>query len=66
MPILTGAQKRRLAASVQKAKRDGKINTAQQTIPIRRCAGTVSVVSERYFTKQVLYDINYQLAQNDD
>lgn len=31
---LTGAQKRRLAASVQKAKRDGKIpHTAQQTIP---------------------------------
>ena len=40
---LTSRQKRRLSASVQKAKRDGKIpRSAQQTIPYRRCAGTVS------------------------
>lgn len=66
---LTGAQKRRLAASVQKAKRDGKIpHTAQQTIPYQEmCRDGICIVSERYFTKQVqFYDINYQLAQNED
>ena len=66
---LTAVQKRRLSASVQKAKRDGKIpRTAQQTIPYQEmCRDGICVVSERYFTKQVqFYDINYQLAQNED
>ena len=66
---LTGAQKRRLSASIQKAKRDGKIpQTAQQTIPYREmCRDGICVVTERFFTKQVQYfDINYQLAQNED
>ena len=66
---LTSRQKRRLSASVQKAKRDGKIpRTAQQTIPYREmCRDGICVVSERFFTKQVqFYDINYQLAQNED
>ena len=66
---LTSRQKRRLSASVQKAKRDGKIpRTAQQTIPYREmCRDGICVVSERYYTKQVqFYDINYQLAQNED
>ena len=66
---LTGAQKRRLSASIQKAKRDGKIpQTAQQTIPYREmCRDGICAVSERFFTKQVqFYDINYQLAQNED
>lgn len=66
---LTSRQKRRLSASVQKAKRDGKIpRTAQQTIPYREmCRNGICVVSERFFTKQVqFYDINYQLAQNED
>ena len=66
---LTGAQKRRLPASVQKAKRDGKIpHTAQQTIPYQEmCRDGICIVSERYFTKQVqFYDINYQLSQNED
>ena len=66
---LTSRQKRRLSASVQKAKRDGKIpRTAQQTIPYQEmCRDGICVVSERFFTKQVqFYDINYQLAQNED
>ena len=66
---LNGRDKRRLAASVRKAKRDGRIpKSAQQTIPYREmCRDGICAVSERYFTKQVqFYDINYQLAQNED
>ena len=62
---LTGAQKRRLTASIQKAKRDGKIpHTAQETIPYQEmCRDGICIVTERYFTKQVqFYDINYQLG----
>ncbi len=56
-------------ASVQKAKRDGKIpRTAQQTIPYREmCRDGICAVTDRYYTKQIrFYDINYQLAQNED
>ena len=66
---LTSSQKRRLAASIAKAKKDGRIpRTAQQTIPYQEmCRDGICIVSERYFTKQVqFYDINYQLAQNED
>ena len=66
---LTGAQKRRLSASIQKAKRDGKIpKTAQQTIPYKEmCRDGICVVNSHYFTKQVQFlDITYQLAQNED
>ena len=66
---LTGAEKRRLTAAFQKARKDGKIpRTAQQTIPYKdmRRDG-ICVVTPRYFTKQIqFYDINYQLAQNED
>ncbi len=66
---LTRAEKRRLAASVDKAKRDGKIpRTAQQTIPYKEmCRDGICIVSDHFFTKQIqFYDINYQLAQNED
>lgn len=66
---LTGAEKRRLAAAVKKARRDGRIpKTAQQTIPYQEmCRDGICIVSDRFFTKQIqFYDINYQLAQNDD
>ena len=66
---LTGAEKRRLAASVKKAKRDGRIpKTAQQTIPYQEmCRDGICIVTDRYFTKQIqFFDINYQLAQNED
>lgn len=66
---LTAADKRRLVASVKKAKRDGKIpHTAQQTIPYQEMRRDgICIVTDRYFTKQIqFYDINYQLAQNED
>ena len=66
---LSGAEKRRLTAAVKKAKQDGKIpRTAQQTIPYREMfRDGICAVTNRYFTKQVqFYDINYQLAQNED
>ena len=66
---LTTAEKRRLSAAFQKAKKDGKIpRTAQQTIPYQEmCRDGICIVTPRYFTKQIqFYDINYQLAQNED
>ncbi len=66
---LSGKEKRRLSASVHKAKRDGRIpKTAQQTIPYQEmCRDGVCIVSEHFFTKQIqFYDLNYQLAQNED
>ena len=66
---LTAAEKRRLTAAFQKAKKDGKIpRTAQQTIPYQEMRRDgICVVTPRYYTKQIqFYDINYQLAQNED
>ena len=66
---LTGSEKRRLEAAVKKAKRDGRLpKTAQQTIPYKEmCRDGICVVDDHYFTKQIqFYDINYQLAQNED
>ena len=66
---LGGAEKRRLAAAIKKAKRDGRLpQSAQQTIPYQEmCRDGICVVNDHYFTKQVqFYDINYQLAQNED
>ena len=54
---------------MKKARRDGRIpKTAQQTIPYQEmCRDGICIVSDRFFTKQIqFYDINYQLAQNDD
>ena len=66
---LSGADKRRLVASITKAKKDGRIpRTAQQTIPYQEMRRDgICVVNGHYFTKQIqFYDINYQLAQNED
>ena len=66
---LSGADKRRVVASITKAKKDGRIpRTAQQTIPYQEMRRDgICVVSDHYFTKQIqFYDINYQLAQNED
>ncbi len=54
---------------MKKAKQDGRLpQTAQQTIPYREMRRDgICVVTDRYYTKQVrFYDINYQLAQNED
>ncbi|MDE6590146.1 MAG: hypothetical protein K2K53_07360 [Oscillospiraceae bacterium] len=52
---LSGTEKRRLAASIQKAKRNGKIpRTAQQTVPYQEmCRDGICVVTDRYFTNQI-------------
>ena len=66
---LTGSDKRRLAAAMKKAKREGRRpQSAQQTIPYQAMyRDGICMVTDRYFTKQVqFYDINYQLAQNED
>lgn len=54
---------------MKKAKRDGKIPlSAQETIPYREMRRDgICDVDGHYFTKQVaFFDINYQLAQNED
>ena len=66
---LTATEKRRLSASIKKAKQSGKLpKSAQQTIPYKEmCRDGICVVNDRYFTKQIqFFDINYQLAQNED
>lgn len=66
---LTGSDKRRLAAAMKKVKREGRRpQSAQQTIPYQAMyRDGICMVTDRYFTKQVqFYDINYQLAQNED
>ena len=66
---LTGKEKKRLARAVKKAKRDGKLpQTAQQTIPYEEMyRDGICRVSPRFFTKQIqFFDLNYQLAQNED
>lgn len=66
---LTNTEKKRLSAAVKKAKRDNKIpRTTQQTIPYKQMLkdGTCQV-NQHYYTKQIqFFDINYQLAQNED
>jgi hypothetical protein len=66
---LSGQEKRRLSEAVKKAKRDGRIpKSAQETIPYKEmCRDGICAVDGHYFTKQVeFWDINYQLAQNED
>ncbi len=66
---LSQEEKRRLSDSIAKAKKEGRIpRTAQQTIPYREMRRDgICVVSSRYYTKQIeFYDINYQLAKNED
>lgn len=66
---LTRQEKKRLAASVKKAKRDGRIpRTAQETVPYREMySDGVCQVEEKRFSKMIqFFDINYQLAQPED
>ena len=66
---LTGKEKKRLVASMKKAKQEGKIpKSAQETIPYQEMRQDgICVVDRHYYTKQIEFlDINYQLAQNED
>ncbi|MBE7726342.1 MAG: conjugal transfer protein TraE [Enterocloster citroniae] len=65
---LTRAEKKEIAALIQKAKGDGKPHTAQQTIPyLQMYPDGICHVSDKRYSKSIAYeDINYQLAQADD
>ncbi len=67
---ISRANKKRLSASFAKGKREGKIlkDSAQKTIPYQEMSRDGICVSGRnYYTKQAqFYDINYQLAKNED
>ncbi len=66
---LTARQRRQIADAVKKAKMQGKIAmSAQDTICYKemRLDG-ICVVKNGYYTKTIqFYDINYQLARNED
>ena len=65
---LTRAEKKKIAAVIQKAKGDGKPHTAQQTIPyLQMYPDGICHVSDKRYSKSIAFeDINYQLAQSDD
>ena len=65
---LTRAEKKEIAAVIQKAKGDGKPHTAQQTIPyLQMYPDGICRVSDKRYSKSIAFeDINYQLAQADD
>lgn len=65
---LTHAEKKEIAAAIQRTKGDGKPHTAQQTIPyLQMFPDGICRVTEKRYSKSVAFeDINYQLAQADD
>lgn len=67
--ILSGEQKQRLVKEKLREKKQKKVpRTAQQSIPYREMyKDGICRVDDKYFTKCIqFYDINYQLAQNED
>ena len=65
---LTRAEKKQLAAIMAQAQKKKGPQTAQQTIPYQRMwPDGICRVTDHYYTKTIqFYDINYQLAQNED
>ena len=66
---LTSRQRKRIADAVKKAKMQGKIAmSAQDTINYKEIRPDgICIVRDNYFTKTIqFYDINYQLARNED
>lgn len=67
--ILSGEQKQMLVKQKLKEKKKKDVpKTAQQSIPFKEMyKDGICRVNEKYFTKCIqFYDINYQLAQNED
>ena len=67
--ILSGEQKQMLVKQKLHEKKQKKVpRTAQQSIPYKEMyKDGICRVDEKYFTKCIqFYDINYQLAQNED
>ena len=66
---LTSRQRKRIADAVKKAKMQGKIAmSAQDTISYKEMRPDgICIVKDNYFTITIqFYDINYQLARNED
>lgn len=66
---LTSKQRKRIADAVKKAKMQGKIAmSAQDTISYKEMRPDgICIVKDNYFTKTIqFFDINYQLARNED
>ena len=66
---LTHKQKKQIVAAMKKAQMQGKIaKSAQQTIPYKEMyPDGICKVSVGYYTKTIqFFDINYQLARNED
>ena len=68
---VTGKQRKKIDAAIKKARPNGNGKTpvtAQQSIPfIQMFRDGICKVTDTYFTKSIqFFDINYQLAQNDD
>ena len=66
---LSAAEKKRIVTQMKKDKHAKKIpKSAQQTIPyVEMCRDGICKVNSRLYTKTIrFYDINYQLAQNED
>lgn len=66
---LTRAERREIAAAIERAKRtDKKQQSAQQSIPYERMwPDGVCRVTGNFYTKTIQFqDINYQLSQNED
>ena len=65
---LTNAEKKQLAKIMAQAKKPKHPQTTQQTIPYQRMwPDGICRVTDHYYTKTIqFYDINYQLAQNED
>ena len=66
---LTRAEKKQIAAAIERAKRtDKNKQSAQESIPYERMwPDGVCRVADSFYTKTVQFqDINYQLSQNED
>ena len=66
---LTARQKKAIAAAIRKAQMQGRrAASAQQTIPYKEMyPDGICKVKDNYFTKTIqFFDINYQLARNED
>lgn len=68
---VSGKQKKKIDAAVKNARPNGNGKvpvTAQQSIPFKQMfRDGICKVNDKFYTKSVqFYDINYQLAQNED
>ena len=67
-PKLTRAERKQIEAVIRKYRGDGKPHTAQDTIPYQLMyPDGICYLGSRHYSQSIeFYDINYQLAQQDD